>query len=111
VDPSWERSRDDGQQAVAALVAGDAAPYARCWTSREDATPFGAFGGVVRGPAEIAARLAAVADRYVDGRYGRLEVLAEGSSGELAHLVHLERIESASRASTTTGGRSSGSAA
>jgi uncharacterized protein (TIGR02246 family) len=94
VDPSWERFRDDVRQAVAAIVAGDPGPYTRCWTSREDATLLGAFGGVVRGRREIATRLAAVADRYTDGRYTRMEVLAEAAVGDLAYLVHLERIES-----------------
>jgi uncharacterized protein (TIGR02246 family) len=94
VDPSWERFKDEVQQAVAALVAGDAKPYTRSWTSREDATLFGAFGGVVRGNAEIAARLAAVADRYIDGRCTRMDVIADSSTGDLAYLVHLERIES-----------------
>jgi uncharacterized protein (TIGR02246 family) len=94
VDPSWERFRDDVQQAVAAFVRGDPEPYARCWTSREDATLFGAFGGVVRGHAEIAARLAAAAARYIDGRYTRMDILADSYAGDLAYLVHVERIES-----------------
>ena len=94
MDPSWERFRDDVRQAVETFVAGDARPYTRCWTAREDATLFGAFGGVVRGQRDIAARLAAAAGRYVDGRYTRMDILGEAATGELAYLVHVERIES-----------------
>jgi ketosteroid isomerase-like protein len=98
VDPSWERFRNNVQQAVAAIVAGDARPYTQCWTAREDATLFGAFGGVVRGQREIAARLAAVAGRYVEGRYTRMDILGEAATSELAYLVHVERIESVDHA-------------
>lgn len=82
--------------ALAALVAGDAAPFQRLWDDAAPVSLLGAFGGVALGRREVCARLAAVARLYGDGLYERLEYLAEQVEEEQAHTVHVEAIRSTS---------------
>jgi ketosteroid isomerase-like protein len=53
--------------ALAAMGAGDAAPYQECWAPTEDVTLFGAFGTIERGHADVMATLDWVASRFSGG--------------------------------------------
>ena len=90
----WASFRDQVQASLEAFISGDAEPYKRCWSEESDCTVFGAFGGVVRGGAEIRSRLEWAAAQYRDGRYTRFEVLADAEGADLGYIVHLERVES-----------------
>ena len=91
---SWASFHDQVRASVRAFVSGDAEPYKSCWSRGSDCTVLGAFGGVVRGGAEIASRLDWAAAQYRDGRYTRFEVLADVAGADLGYIVHLERVES-----------------
>ncbi|MGO1165164.1 MAG: DUF4440 domain-containing protein [Janibacter sp.] len=82
--------------ALAALVAGDPAPFQRLWDDAGPVSLLGAFGGVALGRREVCARLAAVARLYGDGLYEQLEYVVERVGETQAHTVHLEVIRSTS---------------
>lgn len=94
MDTSWTSFQVEVRAAVEGFVRGAPEPYKRCWSTREDCTIFGAFGGVVTGPTDIRSRLDWVAAQYTDGQYTRFEVVAEAATQDLAYLAHLERIDS-----------------
>ena len=97
----WGTFRADLRKALEAFAAGDAEPYKQWWTTSGDCTVFGAFGGVVRGPAEVRSRLDWAASRYHQGRYTVYEVLAEHACQDMGCIVALERVESSDTSGNT----------
>ena len=97
----WADFHADLRQALEAFAAGDARPYKQCWTTIGDCTVFGAFGGVIRGPAEVRLRLDWAASQYHQGRYTVYEVLAEHACQDMGCIVALERVESSDDSGNT----------
>jgi ketosteroid isomerase-like protein len=91
---AWERFRGELRGALDAIVDGDPEPYKSLWSTTDNASLLGAFGGRVVGFPAIADRLDRVASRYTAGRFDELEVLADESGGNLAYIVWVEAISS-----------------
>ncbi|WP_166674012.1 DUF4440 domain-containing protein [Rathayibacter sp. PhB151] len=76
-------------EALAAMAAGDAEPYRRCWADTADSTLYGAFGTIERGRAAIDETLGWVAGRFAGGgltpHYDLIHV-----AGDLAYTVGRE---------------------
>ena len=97
----WGTFHADLRKALVAFAAGDAEPYKQWWTTSRDCTVFGAFGGVVRGPAEVRSRLDWAASRYHQGRYTVYEILVEHTCQDMGCIVALERVENSDASGIT----------
>jgi ketosteroid isomerase-like protein len=86
IQPELDRVAD----ALAAMASGDPQPYKECWAESEDATLFGAWGPIEKGPDAVAQTFDWVGERFTGGTlepsYDVVEV-----SGDLAYTVGLER--------------------
>jgi ketosteroid isomerase-like protein len=94
VNESWNALNQELRAALDAFVAGDADPYKRLWSHRDDVSIFGAFGGCLRGWNAIAERLDWAASQYHEGVYGEFTLIAEGVTPDLAYSVWTEKITS-----------------
>lgn len=75
--------------ALAAMGAGDPAPYAALWADDPDDTLFGAWGPVEHGHQAVTSTFVWVGSRFSDGRITpRHDVI--GVSGDLAYTVGFE---------------------
>jgi ketosteroid isomerase-like protein len=78
--------------ALAAMASGDPEPYIGCWAETEDATLFGAWGTIEKGPRRLAETF-----RWVGGRFKGGSLVPEDTvafaSGDLAYTVGFERGE------------------
>ena len=86
----FETARGRVRAALAAMGAGDPAPYIDCWAAADDATLFGAWGPIEKGHDRLAQTF-----RWVGGRFqgGALvpEDVVSFASGDLAYTVGFER--------------------
>jgi ketosteroid isomerase-like protein len=83
---------DDVSRALAAMGAGDPAPYAALWHDNADATLFGAWGPIERGHQAVTSTFNWVASRFSDGSLvPEHHVVAH--SGDLAYTVGFEQGE------------------
>jgi ketosteroid isomerase-like protein len=78
--------------ALAAMASGDPKPYIGCWAETEDATLFGAWGTIEKGPRRLAETF-----RWVGGRFKGGSLVPENTvafaSEDLAYTVGFERGE------------------
>jgi ketosteroid isomerase-like protein len=91
---TWDAFHGHLRQALEAFAAGDAKPYKGCWSTNNDCTVFGAFGGVVQGATEVRSRLDWAASQYRGGHYAAYDVLAEYVGEDMGCIVALELVES-----------------
>ncbi len=83
------RALDRLAAALAAMGAGDSAPYAALWARSPDVTLFGAWGPMEHGHEPVTRTFTWVADRFSDGALvPRHDVLGVGS--DLAYTVGVE---------------------
>ena len=78
--------------ADAQIIRGDAEPYTRVYSHREDATLANPFGGIWCGWAQIEVGLARAASLYRDGQFIANDRVARHMSGEFAYLVEFQRF-------------------
>lgn len=76
--------------ALAAMGAGDPAPYAALWLDSPDATLFGAWGPVERGHHAVTSTFTWVGSRFSDGALVPANDVVH-FSGDLAYTVGFER--------------------
>ena len=76
--------------ALRRFVEGDAEPYKRLWSQRDDVTIFGGWGGYEQGWAEVGPRLDWAASRYSEGWLDQ-ENLGQGIDQDSAYSVDIER--------------------
>ena len=89
VPPDLARALDDLAAALAAMGAGDPAPYAALWADSADATLFGASGPIERGHHSVTTTFTWFGSRFSGGALvPRHEVV--GHSGDLAYTVAFE---------------------
>src|SRR5690242_16603255 len=80
---------DRVRDALAAIGAGDPAPYAALWLDSRDATLFGAWGPIERGHDAVTTTFTWVGSRFSDGALVPThDVVAV--SGDLAYTVGFE---------------------
>ena len=78
--------------AQAALARGEVEPIQAMLAEGEDVTVANPFGGIARGPAQVAKTLAAAAANFRDGKIVGVEVVSTVVTPELAYLVEVERF-------------------
>jgi ketosteroid isomerase-like protein len=88
----------DGQveayhEALRAMVEGDPNGYKALYSEDDDVTLANPFGGVVRGRAEVEARLERAAASFRDGQVVGFETIAKSVTSELAYLVEVEKCK------------------
>ncbi|MGE3285377.1 MAG: nuclear transport factor 2 family protein [Pseudonocardia sp.] len=89
VPPDLARALDDLAAALAAIGAGDPAPYAALWADSPDVTLFGAWGPIERGHDAVTTTFTWVGSRFSGGGLvPRHDVV--GHSGDLAYTVGTE---------------------
>jgi hypothetical protein len=69
--------------ALRRFVEGDAEPYKRLWSRRDDVTIFGGWGASEQGWAEVGPRIDWAASRYSKGWLDQ-ENLHQGMDGDIA---------------------------
>jgi ketosteroid isomerase-like protein len=80
------------EDATKAMLGGDSTRWKTLVSHSDDASLFPPFGGVARGWDETRARYEAAAARMAPGEADLdVEVLASGTSGDLAYVVAFER--------------------
>ncbi|MFN2464589.1 MAG: nuclear transport factor 2 family protein [Candidatus Dormibacteria bacterium] len=85
----WQEFEEAFRAALASFVAGDAGPYAALWSTADDVTVFGGFGGRERGWADVRPRLEWAAARYRGGR-ASVETISTIVGADLACTVTIE---------------------
>ena len=103
-EDEFRRTLERVRPATDRMMAGDSAPWKALLSGREDVVLLGAFGGHVRGRAEVDARFDRTARAYGGGRTS-YENLATWVGPDLACTVDLERhggVRLAGHAATTT---------
>lgn len=89
---SFADARAKVRQALAAMGSGNPGPYIDCWSPSNDATLFGAWGPIERGPARLAETFQWVGSRFRSGALVPEDIVSfEG--GDLAYTVGFERGE------------------
>jgi ketosteroid isomerase-like protein len=83
---------EEYHRAAAEFIKGDAEPYKRLFSRRDDVTLGNPFGPVGRGWSEIAAIMDRAASLYRAGEIVRFENIAKYSTPELAYIVEVERF-------------------
>jgi ketosteroid isomerase-like protein len=92
VPPDLARTLDRVAAALAAMGAGDPAPYAALWSRSPDVTLFGAWGPVERGHDAVTTTFTWVGGRFSGGALvPRHDVI--GVCGDLAYTVGFEHGE------------------
>ena len=79
--------------ALAAMFAGDPAPYAALWAPGEQPTLFGAWGPTEQGHEAVLRTFTWVASRFSDGTGCRPQNRVVDWSGDLAYTVGFEEVE------------------
>lgn len=92
IPPDLTRALDRVADALAAMAAGDPAPYTALWPQSPDVTLFGAWGPVERGHDAVTSTFTWVGRRFSEGtlvpRHDVVDV-----SGDLAYTVGFEEGE------------------
>jgi ketosteroid isomerase-like protein len=86
---SLQATLDRVQAAVRRFATGDPALYKACWSHADDVTIFGGWGAYERSWAQVDARLDWAAARWRGG-HTDFDLLAVGTSGELAYTIWIE---------------------
>lgn len=90
VPPDLAKALERIAAALAAMGAGDPAPYAALWLDSPDATLFGAWGPVERGHNAVTTTFTWVGSRFSDGALVPANDIVR-CSGDLAYTVGFER--------------------
>jgi ketosteroid isomerase-like protein len=77
------------QAAIRQFATGDPSSYKACWAHADDVTICGGWGAYERGWAQVGPRLDWAAARWRGG-HTHFDLLALGTSGELAYTVWIE---------------------
>ena len=88
----FDKARERVRSALAAMGAGDAAPYIDCWAASDDATLFGAWGPIEKGHDRLVETFRWVGGRFRGGALVPEDVVAF-ESGDLAYTVGFEQGE------------------
>ena len=79
--------------ALAAMLAGDPAPYTALWAEGAQPTLFGAWGTVEKGHEAVTSTFTWVGSRFSDGTSRRPRYETVDWSGDLAYTVGFEEAE------------------
>ena len=79
--------------ALAAMLAGDPAPYAALWADGAQPTLFGAWGTVEKGHEAVTSTFTWVGSRFSDGTSRPLRYVTVDWSEDLAYTVGFEEAE------------------
>lgn len=85
----FQSTLDQVQAAIRQFATGDAGPYKACWSQADDIMIMGGWGAYERGWAEVGPRMDWAAARW-NGGHTDFDLLAAGTSGELAYTVWIE---------------------
>ena len=91
-DGGFAAAREQVRTALAAMGAGDPAPYTELWAASDDVTLFGAWGPIERGTERLTETFSWVGSRFSGGPLVPDDAVVV-ASGDLAYTVGFERGE------------------
>jgi ketosteroid isomerase-like protein len=89
VPDTLQPALDQVQAAIRHFATGDSAVYKACWSQTDDVTICGGWGAYERGWEQVGPRLDWAAARRRGG-HTNFDLLAVGSSGDLAYTIWIE---------------------
>ncbi|MGY1821505.1 YybH family protein [Geodermatophilus sp. SYSU D00079] len=89
MDPDFDKALQRTADALAAMGAGDPAPYAALWLRSDDVTLFGAWGPIEKGHADVTGTFEWVGSRFGDGALTPTNDVVH-VAGDLAYTVGSE---------------------
>lgn len=90
VPDDFEHTLEQVEAAARQFINGNSTPFHACWSHADDVLLFGGFGAYEQGWTQVGPRMDWSTTRYRSGTL-TIQRLAQGSSGDLAYTIWLEK--------------------
>ena len=90
-ESDFDRVVERYHQAMSSFRTGDPKPIQRLFSDREDVSLANPFGGIARGPMQVAETQRRNATNYQEGDADGFETISKHVTPDLAYLVEVER--------------------